>query len=359
MRKLLVRSVGGTLAAAVIAVSLPLAAQAASTVDGTLTAMSGTTLPAVLTVQSGITAYTVNVTADTKLVRLYGGPSSLEEFVVGDLLRVEGTVTGTTIDATKIKNLSIQRKGSMFWGNILSIDSTAKSFVIDPSKPKKSLSDQTVLTNSKTKVFQGNRAGEFSDLSVGMTVKVIGVWRPSLNQLTADRILIKLTELNGTVTAVDCSSTPKMLTVQTKKGKDKTSWTVNLTDKTVIRDKNLDPITCADVMVNHRVHVRGLRTGTATMNALQVWDRDVNKSRHAWKGTISSIDGTALTFVLDQKKGDDRTVAKTSETILVNKNGSLITFADLAVGHEVQVWGTLSGTTITANLVMDKDLPVT
>ncbi|MBI4426702.1 MAG: hypothetical protein HY567_03930 [Candidatus Kerfeldbacteria bacterium] len=352
------RSVGGTIAAAVMVLALPWAVHAA-TVEGSLVAMSGTSLPAVLTVQSGATTYAVNVTVDTKLVRKFGGPSSLEEFAVGDLLSIEGTVTGTTIDATKIKNLSIQRKSSLFWGKILSIDATAKSFMLDPSKPKKNLPDQTVLTNSKTKVFQGNRAGDFDDLAVGMTVKVIGVWRKSQNQLTADRILIKLTELNGTVTAVDC--TANTLMVKTKKGKQETSWTVNLTSDTVIRDKNLNQIACGDVRVDHRVHVRGLRTDATSLNALQIWDRGAKKTQNTWNGEITSIDSTNKTFELKVKGKKNSTtsytVMTTVETIIVNDNGTVVAFTDLVVGHDVQVRGTSIGTNVTANLILDKDLP--
>ena len=39
--------------------------------------------------------------------------------------------------------------------------------------------DQTITVTSTTKIFQGNRVGEFSDLAVGMRVKVIGLWRKS------------------------------------------------------------------------------------------------------------------------------------------------------------------------------------
>ncbi|MBI4090126.1 MAG: hypothetical protein HY421_01870 [Candidatus Kerfeldbacteria bacterium] len=355
MRKAIVRSIGGILTVAIVGVAWPWAVRAA-TVEGTLVAISGTSLPAVLTVQSGVTTYTVNVSSSTVLVRKFNAPSTLEEFAIGDLLRIEGTVTGTTIDpTTKIKNLSIQRKGSLFWGTILTIDATNKSFTLDP-KHRKSLPDQTVLTTASTKFFQGNRAGVFDDLAVGMNVRIVGLWRKSLSRITADRILIKLTEINGTVSAVDC--TAKTMTVKRNKGKSsEQTWSVAIKDDTVIRDKHLDPMTCAGIVVNDRVHVRGLKTGTFAINALQIWDRSINKTKHVWKGEISSIDTTTMSFVLDQKKGDDRTVMVTSETILVNKNGTAIAFTDLVVGHEVQVWGTLTGTTVTANLIMDKDLP--
>lgn len=357
--KTLVRSVSGAMFAFAMLALFSHAATADSTVEGTITAISGTTLPAVLTVQSGVTSYTVNVTSSTTLVRNFNGPSTLEEFAIGDLVVVEGTLTGTTIDATKIKNLSIQRKGSLFWGTILSIDSTNKTLVLDP-KHRKNLPDQTVITTSATKFFQGNRAGDFDDLAVGMNVRIVGLWRKSLSKITADRILIKLTQINGTVSAIDC--TAKTMTMLRNKGKSsEQSWTVAIKDDTVIRDKQLNIIACNDVKAGHRVHVRGLRTGELTMNALQIWDRGAKKTQNTWNGEITAIDSTNKTFELKVKgkknSSTTYTVATVAETIIVNDNGIAIAFTDLLVGHDVQVKGTLSGTTITGNLIIDKDLP--
>lgn len=342
-------------AAILVAGSFASTAHAATTTEGTLVSLSGTTLPATIVMQSGPTTYTVNVTSSTTLVRRFNGPSSLDEFAVADLLQVRGTVTGTTIDATWIRNMTIQRRGAAQWGKILSIDATVKTFVLDP-KHKKILDDQTVTTTSSTKIFQGNRAGEFSDLAVGMTVKVIGIWRKSQDTLAADRILIKLTEINGTVSAVDCTSATKMLTI-TRNGKSEESWSVTLTDKTSLRDKRWLQIACADIKVGHKVSVRGLLTGDKAMQALNVWDRSTARSQKSWEGTIGSIDATAKSFTLERNKKDTLTVMTSAETIFVNDEGKAITFADLAVGHKVGIRGSVLDTTVTANLILDKNLP--
>lgn len=351
MRKALIGGVAAAVLCAGIAVAYP-ALAASTTVEGTLVAVSGTTLPAVLTVQSGTTTYMVNVTSTTVLLRKYNGVSALDEFGVGDLLSIRGTVTGTTIDATRIKDLSIQRKDAAQWGTIESIDATAQSFVFNPTK--RGVANQTVTTTSKTTVFQGNRAGTFSDLSVGMTVKVIGLWRKSLSTIAADRILIKLTEINGTVSAIDC--TANTMTVAVKHGKKTTSWSVTLKTNTVFRDRSNAVIACTAVAVNHKVGVRGLKTGTNALNALQVFDKTTKKTQHTYNGTITALDTVNKTFVIDQKKGTDFTVTTSVETIIVNDEGQVIAFADLVNGHKVQVKGSATGTTVTANLIMDKSL---
>lgn len=368
------------LVAAAILVAGSFAATAhAATVEGTLIAVSGTTPPAMLTVQMGTTTYTVNVSTTTTIVRKFNGASSLDEFAIGDMLRVIGTVTGTNIDATYIKNLSIQRKDASQWGTILTIDATAKTFTFDPMH-KKNLANQTVLTTSATKIFQGNRKGaSFADLKVGMTIKVIGLWRKTQAQLVADRILIKLTELEGMVSAVDCASTVKTITVSTESKEKKlemttsegnsskklASWVVSLTDKTVIRGKNMVIMSCADVKAGHKVSVRGLKTGTGMLDAISIYDKGGKRNQNSWEGTIGTIDAATKSFTMGikslaqtERRATVATVNTTAETIYVDENGKPISFGSLAAGHKLQIKGSIVDLTITANLIIDKDLPL-
>lgn len=336
---------------------------------GTLTGMSGIALPATLTLQVDTTTYTVNVGSETKIVRKYNGRSSLEEFAIGDSIRVWGTKAGTVLTASKLKDYSIQRIGGTFAGTIGSIDTTGQTFVLDV----KHRDDQTIQVVASTKVFQGNRAGSFSDLAVGQTVRVIGVWRKSADTVRADRILIKLTEINGTIGAVDCtsntftvnskggmfgSSSLKLLTGGTTK-----TWTVTITDATILRDKELDPLTCADLKANHKVSVRGLRTSSTALNALQVVDKGAKKTPKTITGTISDVNTGSMTFTVTKSNSSSQgnttyAVSATPETLYVDSTGVAITFASLANGHRVSVWGTLTGDQFIANLVIDKDLPV-
>lgn len=336
---------------------------------GTLTAMSGTTVPATLSVQIDTTSYTVTIGTNTEFVRKFNGDSSLIEFALGDTLQIEGTLTGTTIAAKEIKDVSIQRRGGSFWGSVVSIDTTAQTFVLDPTSPGKNLVNQTITVNSATKVFQGNREGTFADLAVGMRVKVIGLWRKSSHTVVADRVLIQLTEVKGVVKSIDAVSTPNTITLKTEKvesasngnarffRKTSVDYTITLTSKTVIRDKHMVIIALGDVKVGDELVVRGLRTGTAAVQALQITDKKTKKTIKAFSGAIVSIDATAKTFVLRIKHGANVNVATKNETIYVGSDGGVITFADISVGDEVQVRGPITGTTITVNLLIDNDLP--
>lgn len=333
----------------------PQPAQAASsTIQGTLTAMSGTTAPAVLTVQSGLTTYTVNVSSSTTLVRKFFGTSTLDEFVVADLLVIKGVVTGTTIEASHIRNLTIQRRGGSFPGKVISVDAAAKTFVLDPTARR--VANQTVHVSSNAKLFTGNQAGVFGDLAAGQKVMVIGLWRKTANTVEADRVMIKLTHLEGKIATVTCTSDPKTMTITTK-GQNSATWTVNLTSTTVIQDKQLNAAVCTDMAVDHQVKIQGLKTGTNTIQAIKIWDRGIKRTRHAWEGTIASIDSTAKTLVLNRKKGTDPVVVTSAATVYVNRLGAAIAFTDLAVNHKVIVLGTSSGSTLNANLVIDAGLP--
>ncbi|MBI3115651.1 MAG: hypothetical protein HYZ09_04145 [Candidatus Kerfeldbacteria bacterium] len=325
--------------------------EALTTIRGTLTSLSDTALPATLTVQSEATTYTVTVTADTKLVRKYNGRSALSEFGIGDDLRVRGTLAGTSMTATHIKNYSIQWRGRhALWGTIDSIDAAAKSFVYTPKRGD----PLTVTTNDGTKVFQGNRAGEFADLEVGMTVRVIGVWNKSADTIAANRILIKLTTLNGKVTAVDADAKTFDLLVR-KRGVE-TTHVITTNDETVFHTRYFGLTSFDTLEVGDAVHVRGLKTGDTALTALVVWDKSERKRFRVEHGTIESIDADAMTFVMEQKQGDDLTVLVVTGTVLVNKDGTVMAFADLAVGDTVQVWGVLADDELTALVVRNKTL---
>ena len=183
--------------------------------------------------------------------------------------------------------------------------------------------------------------------------------------MTADRVLIQLTEVKGKVTAIDSTSTPNTITLKTEKvesasngnarlfRKTSVDYTISLTSKTVIRDKHMVIIALADVKVGDELVVRGLRTGSSAVQALQITDKKTKKTLKAFTGSIVSIDATAKTFVLRIKHGANVNVVTKNETIYVGSDGAAITFADVSVGDEVQIRGPITGTSITANLLID------
>ncbi|MBI3115650.1 MAG: hypothetical protein HYZ09_04140 [Candidatus Kerfeldbacteria bacterium] len=323
---------------------------------GALTAFSAPTFPATLQLQVGTKTYLVRIADTATLVRQSRVYSALDELGLGDDLQVWGTLAGTTITATQVKNWSL-RRGPFFRGTIESIDPAAQTFVLNPVNPaKQNLPNQTVTTTNATTIFQGNRPGAFSDLGVGMTVKVLGERPKGQDTIAADRVLIRITMLEGQLASVDCAG--GSLGVSVKSRGEQASWTVALTAATVIRDRGLDPVACASLKSGDRVGVRGLRTGTNALRALQVMDQRIDARSYLFPGSIASLDPTVLTLVLDRTSAGKAalTISLTAETVLINKRGRAILFEDLVVGHNVQVRAvTTSGTTAKAIYVLDQD----
>jgi len=72
------------------------------------------------------------------------------------------------------------------------------------------------------------------------------------------------------------------------------------------------------------------------------------------EGTIGAISGSAFTFV---KEGNTYTVTTGSSTKFVNRNWSTIAFSDLLAGDKVRVYGSVSSTTLAAEVLRDLSVP--
>ncbi len=80
----------------------------ARTFEGTIKSISATTLPTVIVLTVDNIDYTVNVAANISILNNLWLTTSLANFHVGDRLRVYGTVSGTTIQASVVRDTSIR-----------------------------------------------------------------------------------------------------------------------------------------------------------------------------------------------------------------------------------------------------------
>lgn len=367
MRRAAIASGIGTLAlAAFIGLANPAAAETASTgttiVTGTLTVMSGTTVPAVFTVTSGATTYTVNVSATTKIVRKFNGTSDLGEFTVGDSIQVTGKLSNdvaNTIDATKIKDLSIQRVGGTFKGAVVATFCSSNYFTFKPDGRVQ----QTVNLSTATKLTRGGTKITCADLLAGERAKVIGVWNKTNNTVAADRVVVDMKTISGTIASITPGdgTLPATITVTVKGKSDKvkasnsgstptTTWTVNVTSATKLYRHYLKTATIAEFLVGDKVEARGTVSAGNIMNAKYVRNSSLTIKNGDYQGTVLSVDATAKTFVIrvngkvDGKKFSDVTVTTTDATKYVDENG-LRAFTDLTVGDRVKVLGTYNSST--------------
>ena len=131
--------------------------------------------------------YTINITDKTKLVRRYGAKSSLSEFSNGDMVNVVGKWTDenkTTIEATMVRDISIQKRNANFVGKIISI--SGNTFVIDPVSMGKYRKGQKTIYPATSATYKNRRMETITlaDMKVGHRVRVSGgTWNRVENKI--------------------------------------------------------------------------------------------------------------------------------------------------------------------------------
>lgn len=121
----------------------------------------------------------------TKIVRRFGGESSLSELTIGDQLGVVGRFTDdtkTTITACVIRDLSIQKRFGTFVGDVKSLSPLVITTI--------ARDDQTVTIAATTKLV--NRRGSAitqADILVGHRVLVRGLWNRVNNTITETTVI--------------------------------------------------------------------------------------------------------------------------------------------------------------------------
>ena len=332
-------------------------------VTGTLTAMSGTSVPATITLTSGATVYTVNVDATTVIVRKYNGPADLSEFMVGDTIQVKGTLSSdavNTITPKTIKDLSVQRAGGTFIGTIVTTNCASNSFTYKPKEREQ----QTVYLATTATIIRGGEKVACTDLKNGELAKVIGLWRQASNRIDADRVIVYMKTLAGTISAIELTNggLPATLTVDLGK---KQQWTVNVTSTTKLFRKHMLTATIDEFSVGDKIEARGTLGTGKVLNAKVVRDNTIVAKYRDMKGTVKSINAAAHSFVLqmgNSKKMVEVTVTTTSSTKYlylekpVKSTGFVKaacntvtnkTFDDLTVGEIVKVVGDYTSATKT------------
>jgi len=137
-----------------------------------------------LTIEKDGKSYTVNFDSKTQLRRRFWGKSELDEFSVGNIVNVIGKWTDdthTAINARLVRNISIQKRFGVFFGDVKSI--VGAGWVM--STKSENRADQTVTVTSETRYE--NRRGESmtqAEVKAGHKVRVRGLWDRTLNTIT-------------------------------------------------------------------------------------------------------------------------------------------------------------------------------
>lgn len=326
-------------------------------ITGTLTAMSGTSVPATLTVTVGATTYTVEVSTSTHIVRRFNASSDLAEFLIGDILEVRGTITNQSANimtAEKIRNISVQRSGGTFNGTITALDCTNNTLIYKPN----SRVQQTVYLSTNTKIIRGGEKIKCADLTVNEQAKIIGLWRPTSQRIDADRIIVKMQTIAGTVSAIGLTDggLPATLTVTHKHGR---IWTVNVTSATKLYRRYMGTATIDEFAVGDKIEARGTLAADKMINAKIVRNNSVEITNRDFKSRIKSINTEAKSFTMTISRKDgifDITVTTTDATKFL-RDDKVASFSDLSVGEKIKVLGTYDSTakTLAAKRVLLDD----
>lgn len=125
--------------------------------------------------------FQVNITDKTKILRKFGGKSSLSEYSIGDEVVVFGKFTDDTkliIDAKTVKNNSIQKRFGAFFGKVTIKNND--NFIMETAER----GTQTVYFGTAKFVDRKEVNISYTDIKAGDRVRVKGVWDKTLNKIS-------------------------------------------------------------------------------------------------------------------------------------------------------------------------------
>jgi len=157
----------------------------------TESAITATTTFGAYVVRWALNVNTSSGSSATNIVRRWDGKCSLSEIQIGDYISFKGPLdtvaTQATVNATWIKDWSIQGAESSFPGIITSVDTANSKFVITKSDGKM----VTVVVASTTQIKRGTTAVALADLKVGNKVdSTAGIYNNLTNTLQATSVTL-------------------------------------------------------------------------------------------------------------------------------------------------------------------------
>jgi hypothetical protein len=273
-------------------------------VFGTVTKVSGISLTVTDTRTN--TVYTIDASKAT--VKKQGEISSIANIAVGDTIMAEGTINGTSVSATVIRDGIVSGRGQGMMGN---------------------------NGEGRGQGMMGNNNGEGRGLGA-------------------------LPGTPGTVVSINGSTMTMTSKIRPGDATPVTTYMVAMSNATVL--KNRATSTISSIAVGDNVVVQGAVSGTS-ITATVIHDGALKGRNQSGMndiidgngqpvigGTITSISGT--TFKITNKSNIAYTIDASGAK--VKKGGVDSTISGIAVGDSVLIQGTINGTSITASSVIDQ-----
>lgn len=150
---------------------------------GTLVTIAGSTL----TVEKNGETYTINTTEDTELRSKFGGESQISDFNPKDTLIILGKQTDLgEIDASYIRNLTIQKRTAVFVGEVaVKTDNTLTVKTVSRGNITVHISPVVRFTEQKNTIT-------YSDIEIGNKIIIRGeLWNREGSNIDA-KIILKI-----------------------------------------------------------------------------------------------------------------------------------------------------------------------
>jgi hypothetical protein len=304
------------------------------------TAPASSTGSFTLTTCKGVT-WTVDLTGSTGYTERGVTSPTYSDVAVGDETVVFGTSTGTdTATATSV--VIIQRP--VVSGTVATAPaSSTGSFTVTAGKGVTWTVD---LTGSTTYTERGVTSPSYANVVVGDGVVVYGTSTGTDTVSAISVVIMQRPAVVGTVATAPTSPTGSF-TVSAWKSQ---TVTVDLTGSTSYTERGVTSASYSDVVVGDEVVVYGSSAGTATFTATSV----VIIQRPVVAGTVATAPTSSTgTFTLTSRQDQTWTVDLSASTTYQECGVSSPSYSDIAVGDEVAVYGTSTGTdTVSAGSVV-------
>lgn len=204
---------------------------------------------------------TVKTNSKTKFYRGTGELTTISEVAEGNLLDVSGELESggntLTLNASSIKNSSVQKQQTNASGKVVSVDLGLRKFVLD----SKISGVINVNVKPETSFVKGNRTLDLEHVLVGdMITKVSGDYDLNTKTLIANSVLThvdpslyKAKNFDGTLQVVSGVTVPTSIRVLV----GTISYTVNLRENTSILKKNRSKGSLNRFVVGDTVRIYG------------------------------------------------------------------------------------------------------
>ena len=299
-------------------------------VEGTVTAISGSTITL-----NGNPARVVDASSLTTFSLANGTPATLASVIVGDQIDAWGyyapTQTALSADIVVIHPPSLT---TYVEGTITALGTTSVSLHRDNGQ------NATFDTTSATVFsFEGLGKTTFADLAVGQDVDVT---LTSSAPQTIVKLAVDLRKVEGTVTAISGST----ITLNGNPAR-----VVDASSLTTFSLANGTPATLASVIVGDQIDAWGYYAPTQTALSADIVVIHPPSLTTYVEGTITALGTTSVS--LHRDNGQNATFDTTSATVFSFEGLGKTTFADLAVGQDVDVTLTSSAPQTIVKLAVD------